>query len=76
MFPIKGLNSIPADGLVFHAGTSKAENTIITNGGRVLSVVCLNNDLKSAAQQSLAYLRKLDFDGMSFRTDIALTTVR
>ncbi|CAD5114358.1 DgyrCDS3495 [Dimorphilus gyrociliatus] len=73
---ICGLDSIPSDGLVFHAGTSKTENSIVTNGGRVLSVVCLENNLKLASQKSLSYLRKLDFDGISFRNDIGLTTVR
>ncbi|MFB5611640.1 MAG: phosphoribosylamine--glycine ligase, partial [Nitrosopumilaceae archaeon] len=45
---ISGLEQSTEDFFVFHAGTKKENGTILTNGGRVLGVTALGNDLQSA----------------------------
>ncbi len=55
---------------IFHAGTSAKNGKIFTNGGRVLCVVALGEELKDA--QNLAYqnIARIQFNGMHFRKDI------
>jgi phosphoribosylamine--glycine ligase len=56
---------------VFHAGTAKSGNQILTNGGRVLGVTALGKDLKSAQAATYAAVERIHFDGAHFRRDIA-----
>jgi phosphoribosylamine--glycine ligase len=56
---------------VFHAGTTKIGNQIVTNGGRVLGVTALGKDLKTAQAAAYAAVEKIHFDGAHFRRDIA-----
>ena len=55
---------------VFHAGTAKFGDQIVTNGGRVLGVTALGRDLKSAQDAAYAAVGKIHFDGAHFRRDI------
>jgi phosphoribosylamine---glycine ligase len=55
---------------VFHAGTAKAGNEIVTNGGRVLGVTSWAKDLKSAQAAAYAAAEKIRFEGAQFRRDI------
>ncbi len=56
---------------VFHAGTTLKDGQIVTNGGRVLGVTALGKDLKSAQTAAYAAVKKIQFDGVRFRRDIA-----
>ncbi|MGA2179865.1 MAG: phosphoribosylamine--glycine ligase [Verrucomicrobiota bacterium] len=56
---------------VFHAGTAKSGNEIVTNGGRVLGVTAWAKNLKSAQAAAYAAVEKIHFDGAHFRRDIA-----
>jgi phosphoribosylamine--glycine ligase len=56
---------------VFHAGTARAGEQIVTNGGRVLGVTALGKDLKSAQAAAYAAVERIHFDGAHFRRDIA-----
>jgi phosphoribosylamine--glycine ligase len=56
---------------VFHAGTARAGDQIVTNGGRVLGVTALGKDLKSAQAAAYAAVEKIHFEGAQFRQDIA-----
>jgi phosphoribosylamine--glycine ligase len=56
---------------VFHAGTARAGDQIVTNGGRVLGVTALGKDLKSAQAAAYAAVENIRFDGAHFRRDIA-----
>ena len=67
---IKGLDALPADALVFHAGTKKDNGKILTSGGRVFNVVGQGDDLKSAIEKAYANLEKIAFDHMFYRKDI------
>lgn len=72
--PITGLAEAAAldDVLVFHAGTKQAENgEIVTDGGRVLSVVGLGGSLREAHDRAYDALAHITFDGAQHRTDIA-----
>ncbi|HEY5345344.1 MAG TPA: phosphoribosylamine--glycine ligase, partial [Verrucomicrobiae bacterium] len=71
--PIRGLDdaAILPGVKVFHAGTAKSGNEIVTNGGRVLGVTALGKDLKTAQAAAYAAVEKINFDGAQFRRDIA-----
>jgi phosphoribosylamine---glycine ligase len=56
--------------LVFHAGTKRQANEIVTDGGRVLSVTGLGDTLEDALTTAYTGLTHIDFDGMHFRRDI------
>jgi phosphoribosylamine---glycine ligase len=56
---------------VFHAGTAKSGNEIVTNGGRVLGVTAWAKDLRAAQAAAYAAVEKIQFDGAHFRRDIA-----
>ena len=56
---------------VFHAGTARSGDQIVTNGGRVLGVTALGKDLMSAQAAAYAAVEKIHFDGAHFRRDIA-----
>jgi len=56
--------------VVFHAGTKREGNKILTAGGRVLTVVGLGNTLKEAKEKAYEGVSKIHFEGMYYRKDI------
>ncbi|RKY56485.1 MAG: phosphoribosylamine--glycine ligase [Candidatus Neomarinimicrobiota bacterium] len=68
---ISGLNDLDKTTLCFHAGTKKENNKVLTSGGRVLNIVCKDKDLKKAVDNCYDEIKKISFDGMTYRTDIA-----
>lgn len=69
---IVGLEQANVTGKVFHAGTVfDAEGKLVTNGGRVLCVVGLGDDIAAAKQKAYESLAHISFDGMQYRQDIA-----
>ena len=67
---ISGLEGNPA--LVFHCGTKAAEDgSVVTAGGRVLSVTGTGATLRDAVDAAYAGAGRISFDGMFFRRDIA-----
>ena len=69
---IHGIDAANQIGKVFHAGTALNERgEVITNGGRVLCVVGLGDDVAAAKQRAYRALAEVRFDGMQYRTDIA-----
>ena len=71
-FPIAGIEAAQQlpDSLVFQAGTGFQENTIVTKGGRVLTVTSQGKDLQEAVQKAQKALSSIQFEGMYFRKDI------
>jgi phosphoribosylamine---glycine ligase len=71
-FEISGLDLFDDDIIVYHAGTKKDKNKIMTTGGRVLGVtsVIKNYDLKFAQQKAYNAIKKISFEGMYYRKDI------
>ncbi len=55
---------------VFHAGTREVDGQIVTNGGRVLCVTALGETLAEAQQRAYQAVRKIQWDGVYYRTDI------
>ena len=66
---IKGLDKVK-DSIVFQAGTELKNDKLITNGGRVLSVVSSHMSMKEALKKSYLSISKIDFEGKVFRKDI------
>lgn len=72
-FPITGLGNIPDDILVFHAGTRLGDDrSVLTDGGRVLSVVALGQTLEEARCKAYEAVGRIYFHGMCYNADIAL----
>jgi phosphoribosylamine---glycine ligase len=73
---IRGIEDARQTGaLVFHAGTGERDGRLITNGGRILSVVGTGAVLPAAAERAYAAADIIQFDGMQLRRDIALSLV-
>ena len=68
--PITGLEAVPEEVVVFHAGTHHADGQIVTSGGRVLCVSALGADLATAVSRAYAGVAAIHFDGAHYRTDI------
>jgi phosphoribosylamine---glycine ligase len=70
---ITGLESLDPDVLCFHAGTQRRDDgSYVTGGGRVLTVVGRGDSLDAARSRAYANLERISFDGMRFRSDIAV----
>jgi phosphoribosylamine--glycine ligase len=70
---ISGLDRVPDDIFVTHAGTARApDGAIVTAGGRVLSVTALGGDAADARDAAYAAADVIEFDGKQIRHDIAL----
>ena len=71
--PIAGIDEAEAAGaLVFHAGTARRGQELLTNGGRILNVTALGADLPSARAAAYEAVGLISFPGMRFRSDIGL----
>jgi phosphoribosylamine---glycine ligase len=71
--PITGLNKVDKDILVFHAGTKNGQKPgqVLTNGGRVLTVVALGKNTNEAREKIYNNIPRIHFEGCQYRTDIA-----
>lgn len=70
---IHGLDRIPEEIHVTHAGTARApDGSIVTAGGRVLNVTALGSDPDSARAAAYAAADMIQFEGRQLRRDIAL----
>ena len=67
---ITGLDALPEDLLVFHGGTTRDGDRLVTNGGRVLNVVCHGDSIEEAIGRVYEELEAIRFEGRIFRTDI------
>lgn len=67
---IKGIPPNDDSHLVFHAGTTMRDGKLVTNGGRVLCVVGLDGNVKSAQARAHEVVQQIHFDGAQYRQDI------
>jgi len=74
-FTIEGLDTLPEDVLVFHAGTRREDGRLVTAGGRVLNVTAVAPTFAAARDRVYAAIGRISFPGMTYRRDIALTEV-
>jgi phosphoribosylamine--glycine ligase len=66
------LPAVPDGVLVFHAGTKRGpDGSLVTAGGRVVSITGVGDSLDEAHGRSLAFAREVRFEGKQFRSDIA-----
>ncbi len=71
--PISGLEAVDPDVQVFHAGTKRLDDgTVVTAGGRVLTVVATGATLAEARARAYDNVRRIHFKGCHARMDIAL----
>ena len=69
---ILGLNQgIQDETMIFHAGTKLEDGEFVTNGGRVLGVTALGEDIETARARAYEVVESIEFDGAQYRTDIA-----
>ena len=55
---------------VFHAGTQRRGDEIVTSGGRVLGVTALGDSLANARDKAYQAADRISFDGAQYRRDI------
>ena len=71
-YPIRGLDSVNAGAMVFHAGTKESDDgAVVTNGGRVLTVAALGSTVAEARTGAYENADRIGFTGSFYRTDIA-----
>lgn len=69
---IAGLDKVDDDIVIFHAGTKLDNGIIKTNGGRVLNICALGDDLNDARNKVYKASEIIDFKGKYCRKDIGL----
>lgn len=71
-FPLHGLQAeAAAHALVFHAGTARKNDEVVTAGGRVLGITGQGATLKEAQAEAYKAVSAISFDGCHYRKDIA-----
>ncbi|MDY3971996.1 MAG: phosphoribosylamine--glycine ligase [Clostridia bacterium] len=70
-YEITGLDNV-GDLTVFHAGTAIKDGKIVTNGGRVLGVTAVGNDLDEAIKNAYAGVSKISWTDEFHRSDIGI----
>ena len=75
--PIRGLDKVDPDVLVYHNGTAfgsdaRGEERLFTTGGRVLTVVGRGASLAAAREKAYDNIRRIRFNGIRYRRDIGL----
>jgi phosphoribosylamine---glycine ligase len=72
---ISGLANIPTGVYIYHAGTDERDGKLYTAGGRVLNVVGTGPTIIEARARAYAAVEQIHFDGMQYRTDIAMEAI-
>lgn len=67
---ITGLDNLDKDIVVFHSGTKLLDNKLVTNGGRVIGITAKGKTVKEAGKKVYENIKKINFEGMHYRTDI------
>ena len=70
--PISGLkdaNTLPGV-VVFHAGTKEQDGEVLTQGGRVLGVTAIGDDIATAISRAYEAVEKIKWNGIHYRKDI------
>ena len=64
-----------SNSIVFHAGTKIKDKTVVTNGGRVIAVTSLADDIQEALNKSYKSIESIHFEKMNYRKDIVFDVV-
>ena len=74
---ITGIEDAQEEGaVIFHAGTKWENGHLLTNGGRVLNVTGMGNNIEEAVSNTYKAVSKIQFDGMHYRRDIAYRAIK
>ena len=68
--PIGGLDAVPDEVLVFHAGTAREDGAVVSAGGRVLGVTALGISVEQARGKAYAVVDRIELAGKQVRRDI------
>ena len=68
-------NSFGEDAHVFHAGTTDKDGQVVTNGGRVLCVTALGENVKLAQKRAYEAAAAISWNGMQYRKDIGYRAI-
>jgi phosphoribosylamine---glycine ligase len=70
--PIDGLDALRGwtNGMVFHAGTRRDGDRVVTDGGRVLGVTAMGDTIAGAVASAYEAVARIGWPGMHFRADI------
>ena len=60
---------------IFHAGTKKLNNKILSNGGRVLNIVIRSKNFKKNREKAISLINKINWDNGFFRKDIGYKVI-
>ncbi|MHB8106683.1 MAG: phosphoribosylamine--glycine ligase [Candidatus Cryosericum sp.] len=69
---IGGLDKVPVGVMVFHGGTRQQDGQLVTAGGRVLGITAVGATMAEARTRAYAGVSTVQFEGVQWRTDIAL----
>jgi phosphoribosylamine--glycine ligase len=73
---IRGLDAVPADAKVFHAGTQlRDDGEVVTSGGRVLCVVARGATVREAQRRAYVAIDAIRWDGVQYRRDIGYRAI-
>lgn len=74
---ISGLREAAADEgvAIFHAGTKRTRDGVVTAGGRVLDVTGLGGDFELARRRAYTAISKIGFEDMHYRSDIGVRAI-
>ena len=72
---IHGLDRVDESAAVFYAGARRDGDQVVTDGGRVLLVTALGEGIGEARDRAYENMRRIEFDGAHYRTDIAARAV-
>lgn len=61
------------DATIYHAGTSRSDNRLLSSGGRVLTVTGIGSSLSEARDKAYREISEISLEGSFYRSDIALT---
>ena len=64
------------DLFIVHAGTKKIEENIISNGGRVLNVVCKGKNFRQIRESIIKLIKKINWRDGFYRKDIGWRVIR
>jgi phosphoribosylamine--glycine ligase len=69
---IRGLEPLRGwqNGVVFHAGTARRDDVVVTNGGRVLGVTALGATVRDAVNEAYWAVEQIHWEGIQYRRDI------
>ncbi len=70
-YPIDGMDALDSEALTFHAGTKLVNGTAVTDGGRVLTVAALGDNIEQARTRAYDNIKRIKFHHGFYREDIA-----